>query len=139
MALVLILLCQLFRCAQSSEHPSGFGFELTFRLHGAGATPPTWPAELLQSLARYVFSSGHTLCAGDHISWHSPLDQQESCIQHMLLAPDPQLPSTKTPLGALQFIQVVGVTAEEMSAAQAWNTMGILNLLSTNPMYDIAA
>lgn len=40
--------------------PSGFGFELTMRLkREPGETgPPTWPAELLQALARYVFQSG---------------------------------------------------------------------------------
>ncbi|MGH0157657.1 UNVERIFIED_CONTAM: hypothetical protein FKN15_057321 [Acipenser sinensis] len=49
------------------DGPSGFGFELTFRLkREAGETaPPTWPAELMQGLARYVFQSGtailHTL------------------------------------------------------------------------------
>jgi len=39
---------------------SGFGFELTFRLRREpGETaPPTWPATLLQALARYVFQSG---------------------------------------------------------------------------------
>lgn len=42
------------------EGPSGFGFELTFRLRReAGETaPPTWPAELMQGLSRYVFQSG---------------------------------------------------------------------------------
>lgn len=49
------------RTASSSLAPSGFGFELTMRLkREAGETgPPTWPAELLQALARYVFQSGN--------------------------------------------------------------------------------
>lgn len=42
------------------DSSSGFGFELTFRLKKqVGETsPPSWPAELLQSLARYVFQTG---------------------------------------------------------------------------------
>ncbi|MEQ2159493.1 hypothetical protein GOODEAATRI_023491, partial [Goodea atripinnis] len=42
-----------------ADGPSGFGFELTFRLkREEGETaPPTWPAELMQGLARYVFQS----------------------------------------------------------------------------------
>ena len=42
------------------ESPSGFGFELTFRLKKqvGESSPPSWPAELLQSLARYVFRTG---------------------------------------------------------------------------------
>ena len=42
------------------DSPSGFGFELTFRLkrrHGE-ESPPIWPATLMQALARYVFQSG---------------------------------------------------------------------------------
>jgi suppressor of fused-like protein len=42
------------------ETPSGFGFELTFRLKSEpGETaPPTWPAAVMQALAKYVFQSG---------------------------------------------------------------------------------
>lgn len=42
------------------EGISGFGFELTFRLRREvdETAPPTWPATLMQSLAKYVFQSG---------------------------------------------------------------------------------
>lgn len=64
-------------CAMSVDGPSGFGFELTFRLRRepGAKSPPTWPAHLLQSLARYVFRSQAQLLPGDHIPWHCPLDQ----------------------------------------------------------------
>ena len=90
----------------SPDQPSGFGFELTFRLLSDAETPPTWPAELLQALARYVFSSDNALCVGDHISWHTALDQADSSIQHMLLAVDPQLKAIRSPLGYVNFVQV---------------------------------
>lgn len=50
----------MFSRAAEEEGPSGFGFELTFRLKRApdDRRPPTWPAELMQSLAKYVFNSG---------------------------------------------------------------------------------
>lgn len=38
------------------EFPSGFGYELTFRLikpSNEESSPPTWPAALLQALAKY--------------------------------------------------------------------------------------
>lgn len=40
--------------------PSGFGFELTFRLlkDPSETSPPIWPARVMQSLAKYVFTSG---------------------------------------------------------------------------------
>lgn len=39
---------------------SGFGFELTMRLkkEPTDKTPPTWPASVMQGLAKYVFQSG---------------------------------------------------------------------------------
>ncbi|XP_032808399.2 suppressor of fused homolog [Petromyzon marinus] len=117
------------------EELSGFGFELTFRVRRevGESAPPTWPAELLQGLARYVFQSENTLCAGDHVSWHVPLDGSESRLQHMLVAPEPQLQPLRSPLGTLSFLQVVGVCAEEMRAAQQWNGLGVLELLSSVP------
>jgi len=115
--------------------PSGFGFELTFRLRReAGETaPPTWPATLMQSLAKYVFQSGNTLCSGDHVSWHCALDSSESRIQHMLMASDPQLPCTISPFGPVTFVQVVGICREELLAAQRWNGPGVLDILRRLP------
>lgn len=127
------------------DSPSGFGFELTFRLKKqAGETsPPSWPAELLQSLARYVFQTENMLYNGDHVSWHLPLDQtpstagQYNCnpshIQHMLMVNDPQLPLVTSPLGSVRFIQVVGICTEELQAAQHWNGPAVLDLLRAVP------
>ncbi|XP_039263815.2 suppressor of fused homolog [Styela clava] len=116
--------------------PSGFGFELTMRLkREPGETgPPTWPAELLQALGRYVFQSENSLFSGDHVSWHAPLDNSESRITHMLMTDDPQLPMVTTPLGTVSFIQVVGVCSEELQAAQQWNGPGVIELLKTVPV-----
>ena len=48
----------------------------------------------------------NNLCVGDHIPWHSPLDSNESRIQHMLMAEDPQLHTISTPLGSVSFVEV---------------------------------
>ncbi|KAG8282828.1 hypothetical protein J6590_028800 [Homalodisca vitripennis] len=118
------------------ETPSGFGFELTFRLRreASETAPPTWPATLMQSLAKYVFQSGNTLCAGDHVSWHCALDNSESRIQHILMAADPQLTTTTTPFGPVSFVQVVGICKEELLAAQRWNGPGVLDILKRLPV-----
>lgn len=55
---------------KESDDPqvSGYGFELTFRLkRGNEEEPPVWPVNLLQNLARYVFSSGNVF--GSDIIW----------------------------------------------------------------------
>lgn len=46
------------------------------------------------------------LCGGDHVSWHVPLDLQNSFIQQMLITEDPQLSQTITPFGFVNFVQV---------------------------------
>ena len=104
--------CCRLNPGQSANQPSGYGFELTFRLVSEEQFPPTWPAELLQALARYVFSSDNALCVGDHISWHSALDSADSSLQHMILAQDPQLQPLDGPLGHVNFVQVCSLIDE---------------------------
>ncbi|XP_057334805.1 suppressor of fused homolog [Microplitis mediator] len=114
--------------------PSGFGFELTFRLARAPGemTPPTWPANVMQQLAKYVFTSGNMLLPGDHVSWHSPLGKENGRITQIMMGRDPQLPpSISTPNGEVSFVQIIGVTSEELQAAQHWNGLGVINLLKT--------
>ncbi|XP_012283229.1 suppressor of fused homolog [Orussus abietinus] len=115
--------------------PSGFGFELTFRLvrERGERTPPTWPANVMQQLAKYVFNSGNMLLPGDHVSWHAPLDNGSGRITQILMGRDPQLPSSvSTPHGEVSFVQIIGVTSEELQAAQHWNGLGVVNLLKTS-------
>lgn len=116
-----------------NEGVSGYGFELTFRLkrEPEEKVPPTWPAAIMQALAKYVFQSDNMLCAGDHVSWHCPLDNSESRIQHMLMFEDPQLGAVQTPFGPVTFIQIVGVCVEELQAAQGWNGPGIIELMKS--------
>lgn len=54
----------------------------------------------------YESFSENTFCSGDHVSWHSPLDNSESRIQHMLLTEDPQMQPVQTPFGTVAFLQV---------------------------------
>jgi len=128
------------------DHPSGFGFELSFRLRKGSSggdgeeeeesrAPPTWPAALLQALAKYVFHTGNAFFAGDHVSWHCPLDgsDYEARLQHMLLADDILLPPVQGLLGSVSFLQVVAVTEDELQVAQHWNGSAVLELLRRVP------
>ncbi|XP_042874623.1 suppressor of fused homolog isoform X2 [Penaeus japonicus] len=117
------------------ENPSGFGFELTMRLkrEEGEKNPPTWPAAIMQGLAKYVFQSESMLCVGDHVSWHCPLDNSESRVQHMLMGEDPQLGTISTPNGPVQFVQIVGITTEELRATQHWNGVGVIDIIKRLP------
>lgn len=48
----------------------------------------------------------NTLCSGDHVSWHAPLDGSESRVQHMLMTEDAQLQPVLSPFGTVTFVQV---------------------------------
>lgn len=82
---------------------------------------------------KLLMFSGNALCASDHVSWHCALDNSESRIQHMLMTCDPQLNSTQTPFGTVDFVQIVGICAEELKASQQWNGAGILDILKRLP------
>jgi len=121
--------------APTPDHPSGYGFELSFRMRKEqGQTqPPTWPAQLLNSIAKYVFESENKLVPGDHVNWGKPLDGSNSLCRHLLVSADPQLDILATPLGRVQFLQLVGITDEELSAVQKWNGPGVGKLLQSSP------
>ncbi|EDV42225.1 uncharacterized protein Dana_GF17874 [Drosophila ananassae] len=122
---------------------SGMGFELTFRLAKTRAElhqqlenpekpqrPPTWPANLLQSIGRYCFQTGNGLCFGDNIPWRRSLDGRDgSKLQSLLVAQDPQLGCIETPFGTVDFCQIVGVFENELEQASRWNGRGVLNFL----------
>ncbi|KAL5111720.1 hypothetical protein TcWFU_003174 [Taenia crassiceps] len=109
---------RLHNCSTSADGPSGFGFELTFRLRREPGekSPPTWPAHLLQSLARYVFRSQAQLLPGDHIPWHCPLDQLPSGSTNGIPGSSaPQLP--KSSMGQQQQQQQQSVAMAAVAAA----------------------
>jgi suppressor of fused-like protein len=120
--------------APSPEHPSGYGFELTFRLKREPGQnqPPTWPAALLNSISKYVFESENKLVPGDHINWGKPLDGAASILKHLLVAEDPQLDVLSTSLGKVYFLQLIGITDEELKSVQRWNGPGISKLLGAS-------
>lgn len=120
--------------AKETDDPavSGYGFELTFRLACAedSADPPTWPLNFLQNLARYVFESGNAFGDGDWMTANGPIALAEGTkICSMAFVDDPQLASIQTPNGELKFLQVVGLTKDEETAAKSWATKRLLELL----------
>lgn len=119
--------------SEEDEPVSGFGFELTFRLkrEAGQLNAPTWPADLLQSLARYVSSTNNIFVSGDHVSRHKSLNpsQPDSIIRNILTVEDPQLGPLNGSLGSVSFIQLVGICEEELQTAQHWNGRGVLELL----------
>jgi len=119
------------------EDVSGWGFELSFRLAKTAAEmnvdaihAPAWPINFLQSLARYVHRTSNVFGKGDHMPLNKPLGSEGSKTA-LLFTTDPQLKNElKNPFGEFTFIQIVGVTEDELEAAVAWNKKSFLRLMA---------
>jgi len=114
--------------SENTEH-SGYGFELTFRLVRSEdeEEPPAWALNLLQNMGRYVFGSGNVFRSGDYLDANGPICLgADTLLTALAFTFDPELPAVETPNGHLQFIQMVGITSDELEAMQTWNTLGVL-------------
>lgn len=123
---------ELYDKQSDDADSSGFGFELTFRLavEAGEENPPSWPMNLLQNLARYVFGSGNVFEAGHHMDANGPIAlDTDTCLRHLAFMPDPQLPARATANGGLAFLQVIGLSDDEMAAIKRWSTDGVLHAL----------
>lgn len=99
------------------EKFSKWGFELTFRLkpYHLDDKGPTWVYGLMQNIARYVFNSKnwfepyHYMPANGQI--RLSCDTKLTGIAFLL---DPDLGKISTPHGEVQFLQMFGITDEEI-------------------------
>ncbi|MEU7868253.1 suppressor of fused domain protein [Dactylosporangium sp. NPDC049140] len=120
---------------KQSDNPdeSGWGFEFTFRIRRDPdeVEPPIWAANFLQNLARYVFQTGNWFEPNHHMDLNGPIALDHvTLIRAVVFTEDPELGAIDTPNGAVQFLQVVGITADEYAATQAWSVREFLELLA---------
>ena len=116
----------------SEDKRSGYGFELTFRLaiDGDEPSPPSWPLNFLQNIARYVFKTGNVFRAGHWMTANGPIKAGDATvITEMGFVADPQFPAITTPYGHVDFLQIVGISAAELQEGKRWNLRGLLDAL----------
>ena len=125
-------LTELFDKSSPDPDNSGFGFELTLRLpREAGEdTPPAWAARLLQALGHYVLSGHAELDTGHVIDLGGPLgppvdgageEPERPCaLEGVVLVPDPRLGAIDTPHGRVLFLQLFGLTRDELEPMTEW-------------------
>lgn len=117
-----------------AREPSGLGFELTFRLADPGAFdpgshPPMWPMELLQKLARWALAHERPVVPGDILDLGAPIDgDATTALVGLLAITDPTLAHIDAPAGHVDFVQLVGATAQDLADAKAWHVQGLLDL-----------
>lgn len=124
---------------------SKWGFEFTFRLKpfAEDGDDPTWVVNLMNNLARYVIKSGkwfeeyHVIPANGPIRMNSTA---EINIVGVAFVSDPELGKVQTPHGEVSFLQMVGLTANEMnritSASSAYDEVKKVldEMKTTNPL-----
>lgn len=90
-----------------------------------------WALNFLQNLARYVFETGNVFGPGHHMDLNGPiaLERPDTLIRAIAFTEDPELKTIRTPHGKVQFLQVVGLTPDEYSATQRWNTDKFLKVM----------
>jgi hypothetical protein len=112
---------------------SGFGFELTMRVRSDEPTPPLWPVELLSKLGKYVYQTQSVFEHGHRLDPRGPITggNPPTSLTALAFADDPVFAPTDTPLGRVEFITVVGITAEELERMKASTTDTVLAELRT--------
>lgn len=120
--------------AKESDDPdvSGWGFELTVRVEAsaAGDEEPTWAVDLLTNLAVYVWTSRHPFAPGHHLALGGPIRLgTDTRLTAAAVVTDPSLGAMTGPFGSIEFLQVVGMTDDELELCRSWSTDGVLELL----------
>ena len=127
--------------SDDSDNPvSGFGFELPFRLkRGSEDTPPVWPMNLLQNLARYVFSTGNTFDSGHNLNANGPIAlETDTQLTSIGFLTDPELGSINTVNGSMVFLEAIGITEDERNAMICWSGDSFLSELTKYIPYGIS-
>ncbi len=106
------------------------GFELTLRLPRADAAGeeelPTWAVDCLLSLAAYSRHSRHGFANGDQVDLRGPIKlDSDTAITAAVVTADPMLKK----LGKVEFLRIVGVTADELELCRSWQTAAVIGLL----------
>jgi hypothetical protein len=126
-------LSELWTKESTDPDVGGFGFELTFRptRKARDKRPPNWALNFLQNLGRYVFETGNRFGVGHTLPLNGPIEQGSPTLIHAVsFALDPQIPPIATPNGRIEFLQVVGLTMDELEAISSWNATAFLDLRS---------
>ncbi|MGH9055396.1 MAG: suppressor of fused domain protein [Acidimicrobiales bacterium] len=127
--LVTFGLTELHAKESPDRRLSGWGFELTFRVAGE-EEPPLWAVDFLANLAAYVWTSGRTFSPGHHLDLSGPVRlDSDSAITAAMVVDDPGLDALAGPYGRVEFLQVVGLTADELELCRSWSTEGVEELL----------
>lgn len=95
---------------------SNWGFEFTMRIKSKeGDEDPKWVVGLMNNLARYVFQSGNWFEDYHYIPANGPIKLESTTDKvGILFISDPELGNIDTPHGKVTFLQLIGITEQEL-------------------------
>lgn len=134
--LITLGLSELFDKGSDDLKISGWGIELTMLVDGdTEPSPPKWALRVLEELGAYVYSSARPFASGHRMHTPGPITGGQtgriSCLAFVL---DPLLGGIETVNGHVDFLRVVGITADELAAAQATSTDAMLASLGISDL-----
>jgi hypothetical protein len=102
---------------------SGLGYELSLRIARTAdeTEAPSWPVSALQEVGWGILKAGMGLGAGHYLRRRTAItggDPPTALTGYYLLA-DPQLPATASSSGDIAFLQLVGITEDELLQCEA--------------------
>lgn len=115
------------------NQPSGYGFELTFRLKSTlpPKEDPVWVLNALQAIAKYVFSTGNTFVEYGWMSANGPINSEPNTeLVGFVFLKDPVLKSIDTSNGYVEFLQMFGINQEELDSLKT-GKMACKDLIET--------
>jgi len=97
---------------------SKWGYEMTIRLPLCGEDDYMWAIDMLANLARYTYTSDRFFEPLQFISAGSnPIREGTSSgLRGLFIVNDPELSGIDTLYGRLDFLQIVGITQQELDA-----------------------
>ncbi|AUC77617.1 suppressor of fused domain protein [Olleya sp. Bg11-27] len=96
---------------------SKWGLEFTFRLKTSedNKDEPTWIIQVMNNLARYMYKSGNWFEENHFIPANGPIKlNTDTKLVGFVFAIDPELGKVETPHGEVTFLQLVGITEDEL-------------------------
>ena len=126
-------LSELYEKESDNPEKSGYGLELTFRLakEEKETELPNWAVNFLNNLSNYIFKTGNVFNEGHYLNTNGPIAANSNTnLKAVVFFKDAELDKMyKTPNGSLKFLQVTGITYDELEAMIAWNPEKVTELL----------
>ena len=100
---------------------SKWGYEMTIKLKNEEPNDCVWAMNMMGNLARYTFQSERWFEPGQYVGTSQipqslNLGKPESKITSLLIVNDTEIQTRQTIYGELAFLQLVGITTDELKA-----------------------